>query len=279
MYTPVKIMRGVVRIEHIQGGRTGDASRRGSGTRLHPARDCCYSGREQGQTRVGESQEHLPNEASTSELGLDEELSVENVRGRVEGRSGDGRVNEISGCDGVRGEEGNDLGRGEASGVSKAGEDAVDGIKRLWHGLVLCRESRVLTAQKELKTGSTRAVRDADSARELDEVADRDLRMRLNEWRLRVNDVVNTAICMECGFRGREDDHRAVSTGSLELARLGEANGIVEGKTEDFVSYIELVSVCSLDKILLQVYSPSSPQVLSNKFSCKSSRRVKNLQH
>ena len=48
---------------------------------------------------------------------------------------------------------------------------------------------------------------------------------------------------MEVGLDVIEDDHGTVSTSSLELSGLGEADSIVEGETEDFVSYIGLVSM------------------------------------
>lgn len=43
----------------------------------------------------------LPWEARASELGLNEELTVKDVRSRVERRAGDGRIDEIGGSDRV----------------------------------------------------------------------------------------------------------------------------------------------------------------------------------
>ena len=47
--------------------------------------------------------ESLPWEAGSAELGLEEELGVEDLRGRVEGNSWDGGVDEVGSGDGVTG--------------------------------------------------------------------------------------------------------------------------------------------------------------------------------
>ena len=73
-------------------------------------------------------------EYSAAELSLDKELSVEEPRGGIEGRSGDGRVDVVGGRDGVRSEERSVVGSGEAACICEASEDAVDGVERLRDG-------------------------------------------------------------------------------------------------------------------------------------------------
>ena len=107
-------------------------------------------------------------EQRAAELSLDEELGVEELGGRVEGRSGDGRVDVVGSRDGVRGEECNDLGGGEASGVRETGEDAVDGVERLRDGQVGGGLGRISAADEDVELRSTGAVAKADSASELD---------------------------------------------------------------------------------------------------------------
>ena len=51
----------------------------------------------------------VTREERAAELGLDEELGVEERRSRVEGRARDRRVNQVGGSDGVGGEEPDDL--------------------------------------------------------------------------------------------------------------------------------------------------------------------------
>ena len=107
-------------------------------------------------------------EERAAELGLDEELGVEELGGGVEGRSGDGRVDVVGGGDGVRSEERDDLGGGEASGVREAGEDAVDGVERLRDGQVGSGLGCISAADEDVELRSTGAVAEADSASELD---------------------------------------------------------------------------------------------------------------
>ena len=66
-------------------------------------------------------------EESAAELGLDEELGVEDGRGRVEGRARDRRVHEVGGSDGVSGEEPDDLEVLEAD-VEEAVQNLVDSV-------------------------------------------------------------------------------------------------------------------------------------------------------
>ena len=48
--------------------------------------------------------ESLPWEAGSTELGLEEELGVEDLRGGVEGNSWDGGVDEVGSSDSVTGD-------------------------------------------------------------------------------------------------------------------------------------------------------------------------------
>ena len=71
-----------------------------------------------------------PGETNTLELHLDEELRVEDGGRGVERRAGDGGVDVVGGRDGVRGEERNDFGGGEA-GVAHSAEDLGDAVEGL----------------------------------------------------------------------------------------------------------------------------------------------------
>ena len=66
-------------------------------------------------------------EQRAAELSLDEELGVEELRGRVEGGSRNSRVDEVCGGDSVRGEQPNSLDGVEAR-VAHAGQDIIDGV-------------------------------------------------------------------------------------------------------------------------------------------------------
>ena len=69
-------------------------------------------------------------EERSTELSLDEELSIENLGRGVEGRSGDAWVNVVSGSDGVRGQKRNNFCRGELSSIVEAGKNAVNSVCR-----------------------------------------------------------------------------------------------------------------------------------------------------
>ena len=138
-------------------------------------------------------------EERAAELGLDEELSVEELGCRVEGRPGDGGVDVVGGRDGVRGEEGNDLSSGEASSIGEAGQDAVDGVERLRDGQVGGGLGSVHTAKEDVELRSTGAVGDTDGAGELDEVGGGDV-VTLDERPLLVDDLVDTEVGVEVGL-------------------------------------------------------------------------------
>ena len=109
-------------------------------------------------------------EEGAAELRLDEKLGVEFARGGVEGRSRDGGVDNVGSGDGVRGEQSDNLSGGEAASVSKASENAVNGVEGLGDGPVGSGHRRVLAADEDVELRSTGAVRDTDGARKLDAV-------------------------------------------------------------------------------------------------------------
>ena len=69
----------------------------------------------------------LAGEGLATELGLDEELSVEDGRGGIEGRARDGGVDKVGGGNGVGGEEPDDLEVLEAD-VEEPSEDLVNRV-------------------------------------------------------------------------------------------------------------------------------------------------------
>ena len=78
--------------------------------------------------------------------------------------------------------------------------------------------------------------------------------MTLEEWRQSIDGVINTIVRSKGGLDGREKDHRPISSGTLELARLGEANGVVESQTEDFV---DIFTTCVVEQVFLEIVSES----------------------
>ena len=70
-------------------------------------------------------------EYSAAELSLDKELSVEEPRGGIEGRSGDGRVDKVGGSDCVRTEQPDDFNGGKP-GIGEAGKDRVHSVCPCW---------------------------------------------------------------------------------------------------------------------------------------------------
>ena len=107
-------------------------------------------------------------EQRAAELGLDEELRVEELGGGVEGRSGDGRVDVVGSRDGVRSQERDDLGGGEASGVRETGEDAVDSVERFRNGQIGRGLGGIGAAEKHCETGGTGAVGHTNGTSKLD---------------------------------------------------------------------------------------------------------------
>ncbi len=131
----------------------------------------------------------VPGEERALELGLDEELSVEQLGSRVERRAGDGRVDVVGRsnrvptsrasvwvhlgrracmCADVRREESNDLGRGELARILEACKDLRNVVEWLGYRQVGRGLDRVLATDEDVQTGRARAVADTDRASELD---------------------------------------------------------------------------------------------------------------
>ncbi len=150
-------------------------------------------------------------EERAAELGLDEELGVEELGRRVEGRSGDGGVDVVGSRDGVRGEEGDDLSGGEASGVGETRKDAVDGVERLGDGQVGGGLGGVRTAEEDVELRCTGAVRETDGTGQLDEVGGGDV-VASDERGLLVDDLVTTEVGVEVGLDILEEGDGTVGT-------------------------------------------------------------------
>ena len=70
----------------------------------------------------------LAGERDAAKLSVDEELAVEDRRGRVERCARDSGVNVVLGSDGVGNQEPDDLELVEASSVEEAGQNLVDSV-------------------------------------------------------------------------------------------------------------------------------------------------------
>ena len=116
----------------------------------------------------------------------------------------------VCSSDSVRSQESNDFGRAEGSSVFEAGENLGHGVEGLRHSQVRSGVGCILPAQKELKTGSARAVRDTDRSRKLDEVGDGDLGVSGNERLLLADNLVSTKIGVEVRLNVAEDNEGAV---------------------------------------------------------------------
>lgn len=126
------------------------------------------------------------------EEDLEEDLGVESEWGGIE-RNGLTVVDQsIRAGNGVRDEEVDEVSRGEA-GVTHAGEDLVNIVLGLGDEAKGGGDSRVRAAREELKTGSTRAVRDCDGTSELNEITSGDVE-RLEEGLQVVDGVVDTVV-------------------------------------------------------------------------------------
>ncbi len=173
-------------------------------------------------------------EERTTELRLDEELSVEELRRRVEGGSGDRGVDVVGRGDSVatgelsaridvpvlsiylRAKESHNLFGGKATRIIETLQDAVDGVEGLWDGQVGRGLGGIRTADEHRETRSTRTVADTDGTSELDATG-RMSRMRcrryavglqvsrgdvvaLDERALFVDDLVDTVVRVEVGL-------------------------------------------------------------------------------
>jgi hypothetical protein len=127
--------------------------------------------------------------------------------------------------------QGNELLRGESSAISHASEDLVERVLRLGNETVGCGSGSVGTPGQELKTGCTRAVGDADSSSELDEVTGSDVVVSLEEGRESVDTITDTEVGVEIGLDIGEDDWGTISTSSrgqaLVSERLRERDGVI----------------------------------------------------
>ena len=104
-----------------------------------------------------------------SRAHLEEELRIKRAERRVERRARNSRVHVVLSGRAVRSEERDDL-VGKEAGVEHAQENLVDGVERLRNGQVGCRLGDVRATCEELETRTTAAVRDANSAGELDAI-------------------------------------------------------------------------------------------------------------
>ena len=69
-----------------------------------------------------------PWEERTTELNLEEDLGIENLRSRVEWSTRDGWVDMIGCSDRVRAKESNNLGGSEATSILEAGKNLCDRV-------------------------------------------------------------------------------------------------------------------------------------------------------
>ena len=125
----------------------------------------------------GSGQESLSKQRQTRTLRLaswlkahlEEELRIKRAERRVERRARNSRVHVVLSGRAVRSEERDDL-VGKEAGIEHAQEYLVDGVERLGDGQVGCRLGDVRATCEELETRTTAAVRDTNSAGELDAI-------------------------------------------------------------------------------------------------------------
>ena len=126
------------------------------------------------------------------EEDLEEDLGVEGEGGRVEGNSLAVEDESVRASDGVRGEEVDQVGGGEAS-IGHTREDLVDVVLGLGDETQRGGVGRIGTTSKELQARGTRAVRDGDGTGELDKITSGHL--ELLEKGLKVVDgTINTIV-------------------------------------------------------------------------------------
>ena len=206
-------------------------------------------------------------DARALEQDLEEDLGVESERRRVERDglvSGDERVGTR---DGVRGEQVDQLRGGEAT-VLHALQDRRDVALGEGDGAVVGGERRIRSASQELQAWCARAVGDTDRAGELDEVTSGH-KVTREERRQGIDGVINTIVRSKGGLDGREKDHRPISSGTLELARLGEANGVVEGETKRLMS---VLSTFAVEEVVLEIIPQSEERAALSRIQKKERR-------
>ena len=191
-------------------------------------------------------------EGNTGALKEDfkEDLGVEGEGSSVERNSLVSGYEGIRTGDRVRREKVDELCRREAT-VLHTSKDAIDAVLRLRNGSILCREGCVRASGQELETGGTSAVSDTDGSGELDKISGGD-KVLLEKRGEGVDRVVDTVVGREVGLDFVEDDHRPVSSSTLQLAALGEADGVVESKTERLVNVFTALAVEDLLKIITE---------------------------
>ena len=133
-----------------------------------------------------------PREEDAFQLRLNEKLRIEEVRRRVERCSGNGNIDSVRGGDRVRRQECDNLGRSEGTGVVETSQDGVNRIERLGHRQIGSGPGSIRTTEEEVQARGSRAIGDANSTGELDEIARSDAPFR-NEGLLSIDDVVDTA--------------------------------------------------------------------------------------
>lgn len=197
----------------------------------------------------------LAREAVALEKDLEEDLGVEGEGRGVERYGGAVDSERVRASDGMRDEQVDEVLRGETS-IGHAVEDLVERVLGLGDRAILGRELGIGAAGQELEAGRSRAASDGDGSSELDKISGRhgELAAELLKERLeQVHGVVNAVVRVEEDLGVVEEDHRTVSAGApesrtvndaisrkidlyiLEFARLREADGIVEGQTENLV--------------------------------------------
>ncbi len=126
------------------------------------------------------------------EQDLKEDLRIEREGRRVEGHRGAIGDERVRARDGVRDEQGNELGGAETR-ILHAREDLVDVVLRLGDEAERGGVRRVRATREELESGRTRAVRDTNGAGKLDQVPSRDGEF-LEQWAQKINGVIDTVV-------------------------------------------------------------------------------------
>lgn len=89
----------------------------------------------------------------------------------------------------------------------------------------------------------------SESTCKLDEIPSSDVVTR-QEWRESIDGVIDTRVLGERELNVLEDDHRAVCAITLQLAGLGEADGVVESQAERLM---HVFAALAIKQILLKV--------------------------
>lgn len=186
----------------------------------------------------------LAGEEYATELGVDEELTVEQSGCRVEGCARDGRVDIVSSAGGVGDESPDSLERVEFKGIVHAVEDLVNQVE--WFGdetigggpRGLNTMSTVLTVSDKHKThprltnratnreadrGCARAVGHCEGARKVDEIARGHVVLLLKRL-FNVDDLIEADVGVVSRLNVSEGHDRAVGTVPATFGVSGEKN-------------------------------------------------------